>query len=276
MIFLFSQSSTDLGKYCVKTGPTHPIKKRSCSSYTLLHSIPMQSAKKELLKCHSSEANTGPKTTEVSNGQPSASTVTEVMDDLTKFMIPHIEMAKQVKSVVVEAETKLLLKSLPYPPQLPLLILDIDETLICRDVDKIIARPYIDYLFDVLYGVYEIWLWTASEEKYADFVADFLGIKSKVKNILGRSHCIKAGDIYVKNIRIFNNLDEKRVVIVDNLIVSFISELSNGVVIGTYTGNPDDKELHELANFLLDISSEEDLRIKIRESFDYTSYLKYN
>jgi hypothetical protein len=236
----------------------------------------MQSAKKELLKCHSSEANTGPKTTEVSNGQPSASTVTEVMDDLTKFMIPHIEMAKQVKSVVVEAETKLLLKSLPYPPQLPLLILDIDETLICRDVDKIIARPYIDYLFDVLYGVYEIWLWTASEEKYADFVADFLGIKSKVKNILGRSHCIKAGDIYVKNIRIFNNLDEKRVVIVDNLIVSFISELSNGVVIGTYTGNPDDKELHELANFLLDISSEEDLRIKIRESFDYTSYLKYN
>jgi len=58
-----------------------------------------------------------------------------------------------------------------------------------------------------------------------------------IKYRLYRQHCINpAPGVYVKELRIISDRDLKDTVIVDNSIVSFAYNLSNGIPIASFTG----------------------------------------
>jgi CTD small phosphatase-like protein 2 len=54
----------------------------------------------------------------------------------------------------------------------------------------------------------------------------------------------------VKDLRVIRDRELKDMVIVDNSIVSFAFQLSNGIPIAAFTGQPNDEELLYLVTYL--------------------------
>ena len=72
-----------------------------------------------------------------------------------------------------------------------------------------------------------------------------------ISHILSRNECINyvtnEGDLYFKDVSI---LSRKDTIIIDNLIVSFASNLKSGVLVNSYNGANDDEELFELKDYI--------------------------
>jgi len=102
---------------------------------------------------------------------------------------------------------------------------------------------------------YEICVFTAGEQAYADAILDFIDEdKTIIKHRLYRHHCIKAAPrVYVKDLRIIADRDLKDMVIVDNSIISFLFNMENGVPIHSFTGQPNDEELMYMVSYLEEI-----------------------
>jgi CTD small phosphatase-like protein 2 len=66
--------------------------------------------------------------------------------------------------------------------------------------------------------------------------------------------------VYVKDLRVIADRDMKDIVIVDNSIVSFAFQLSNGVPISAFVGQPNDEELLFMVTLLEEIYSFDDIR----------------
>lgn len=117
--------------------------------------------------------------------------------------------------------------------------------------------------------LYEICVFTAGEQIYADTVLDFIDQdRSVIKFRLYRQHCINpASGVYVKDLSIISDRDLKDVVIVDNSIVSFAYNLSNGIPIASFIGQQKDEELLFMVSFLEEIYSVVDVRPLINETF---------
>jgi CTD small phosphatase-like protein 2 len=66
--------------------------------------------------------------------------------------------------------------------------------------------------------------------------------------------------VFVKDLRIIEDRELKDIVIVDNSIVSFAFQLSNGVPISSFTGQENDEELLFMVTLLEEIYCFEDIR----------------
>ena len=66
------------------------------------------------------------------------------------------------------------------------------------------TRPYLDNSLEHLAKFYEIAVFTAGEQSYADAILDYLDEERQIiKHRLYRHHCVKVADgIYVKDLRI--------------------------------------------------------------------------
>jgi hypothetical protein len=65
--------------------------------------------------------------------------------------------------------------------------------------------------------------------------------------------------LFVKDLSLFNNLDLTKVLFVDNHIFSFAANLKNGIPVVDYLGNVNDCELLKVANYVANLSKEENL-----------------
>jgi Dullard-like phosphatase family protein len=142
--------------------------------------------------------------------------------------------------------------------------LDLDETLIFsyelpvegEDGDElrlvVHARPGAQDFLERLSTKYEILIFTAAEESYAQEAVALLDPKGRfVSRLLTRQHCIRIGeDVLVKDLRILGDRDLERVLIADNEICSFAFQLSHGIPVPPYTGAEEDNELSSLADYL--------------------------
>ena len=88
----------------------------------------------------------------------------------------------------------------------------------------IIARPLLDAFLDDMSKLFEIWVWTASDRAYAEYALDIIvpGCKH-IKKVLTSEYCIVNNGCYIKDIRIFEGMNMNKIIIVDNLLVSFAS-----------------------------------------------------
>lgn len=92
---------------------------------------------------------------------------------------------------------------------------------------------------------FEIIVFTASQQSYADSVLDEFDIEGLIRHRLYREHCLKLeDDLYAKDLRVINR-DLSQVVLVDNSAVSFLCQPENGIPILPFTGG-EDRELLEL------------------------------
>ena len=84
-------------------------------------------------------------------------------------------------------------------------------------------RPYLDMALDFLAKFYEICVFTAGTQDYADACLDYLDPEKEIiKHRLYRQHCVNPiNGVYVKDLRIIRDRDIKDILIVDNSIISF-------------------------------------------------------
>lgn len=176
--------------------------------------------------------------------------------------------------------------SLGSQKQKKLLIFDMDETLVAakfkgsipegfvenfkfpfKDTEiSVRLRPYVDDVLEKLSGFYEIIVFTAGEQAYADNILDHIDPSKKIfRKRLYRTDCTQIDNFFIKDLDIILDRDRENIVIVDNSILSFAFDLDNGVPIGSFMGTEqEDQELLFLYSFLEENKDCADIREPIK------------
>lgn len=116
--------------------------------------------------------------------------------------------------------------------------------------------------------LYEVILFTASEEKYARSIIDYLDPEHKIfDHCLFKNSCINVNGFWVKDLRIFGNRQMKNLVIIDNFMPSYLFQLENGIPISTWTGEFYDKKLLHVMEMLDYLHDVPDVREVIRKTY---------
>ena len=129
-------------------------------------------------------------------------------------------------------------------------------------------RPHLIEALKEISKNYYIVIYTASDHHYADTVLDFIDKKKEFfKYRLYRRNCKYMKDkfddkikFYCKDLEIFEGIDLKDMIIIDNSILSYALQLNNGIPIMPYKDSKNDFELMFLAGYLNSICEFEDLR----------------
>lgn len=142
------------------------------------------------------------------------------------------------------------------------LVLDLDETLVHS---SFLAIPHADYRFNIgveqnpvgvfvcvrpgaekflreLGSLYEIVIFTASCQVYADPVIDFIDKGRVVKYRLYREACTDFNGSFVKDLSRLNRPLEK-IIIIDNSSVAYLLQPYNAIPISSWFDDPTDNEL---------------------------------
>ena len=138
------------------------------------------------------------------------------------------------------------------------LVLDLDETLVHfvqgeNDSNNIVQiRPGAEQFIEDLSEYFEIIIFTAAKQDYADLVIDGVDLNHKVSGRLYRDHTIKLGDGYIKDLSKLGR-DLKKMLIVDNCADNFSLQPKNGLKIKDFEGDPEDNELEFLKEDLIEM-----------------------
>lgn len=97
---------------------------------------------------------------------------------------------------------------------------------------------------------YEIVIFTAASQDYADFILDVLDSeKTFLSHRLYRQHTQYDDGVYVKDLSILGR-DLSKTIIIDNIKENFERQERNGIEILSWTSDPHDRELDKLQIFL--------------------------
>ena len=140
-------------------------------------------------------------------------------------------------------------------------------------------RPYWKKTMKLIKRYYNIVVFTASHQAYADAVLDFMDPDKKYfKHRLYRNNCslvdIDGSKFYVKDLDIFDEFyDLKDIVIIDNSVLSFLYHLENGIPIVPYYNEDKDSSLYVVGLYLMHIYKENDLRKANKKYINLDSFL---
>jgi len=153
---------------------------------------------------------------------------------------------------------------LPPPQQKPgkegepvyTLVLDMDETLIHFEEvggkGRFFIRPYAERFLKEMAELYEIVVFTAGVQEYADKVLDILDPNKYITHRLYRQHLTLRPGIILKDLSKIGR-DLFRTMIIDNAPENFKLQPDNGIEIISWYNNPYDTELLELMPFLTEL-----------------------
>ena len=133
----------------------------------------------------------------------------------------------------------------------------------------IFLRPGVRKFLEEVSKYFEVGIFTASVQEYADAAINFLDPENKyIKFRFYRNSCINVGDLVrVKNLRILKNIPLKDIVLVDNNMYSFAPQLDNGILINSFFCDKKDDELENVLSYLIEfILPADDVR-KANEQF---------
>jgi hypothetical protein len=185
----------------------------------------------------------------------------------------QVTMAKQIDIQFLEKQIEIRKIDLLSPPHKPVIIFDLDETLILNEGSSIKTRPYFESVLSELSQLYELWIWSATDAVYVNAVVDILDpYRVYFSLLLDKTYCIWVGDKPVKDIRIFNNIDLSNIAIVDNYLFSFVGTLDNGILVQSFNGDDDDTELKQLLGLLLHLMHFSSIRIALKECINLEHY----
>jgi len=96
---------------------------------------------------------------------------------------------------------------------------------------------------------YELVIWTAATQDYADWVIDQIDPDRLIHHRLYRQHALPWGPLFAKDLsRLGRDLD--RTLIIDNVQENFMMQPNNGIFIATWYDDPQDTALFELIPLL--------------------------
>mmetsp|Transcript_2653 Transcript_2653/g.4267 ORF Transcript_2653/g.4267 Transcript_2653/m.4267 type:complete len:368 (+) Transcript_2653:35-1138(+) len=163
-------------------------------------------------------------------------------------------------------------------PQKLTLILDLDETLVHSsfqpvpnpdfvipvEVDGTVhrvfvcKRPGVDEFMRRVGELYEVVVFTASVDKYANPVLDLLDKHNAVHFRLFREACVMANGALVKDLTKLGR-DLNKVIIVDNSPTSYMLQPQNAVPIGSWFDDMSDQQLAFLLSWFEEVHQQEDV-----------------
>ena len=152
------------------------------------------------------------------------------------------------------------------------LVIDLDETLIHYSEENkfkyISIRPNATKFLEIAGKFFELIIFTAAEEDYADIILNSIDLKKSISHRLYRKHLEydhKSGN-YVKNLASIGR-DISKICIVDDDEDNFVLQPDNGIRIRSYFGNKNDMELCKLWKKLKIITEKKynDIRPIIKE-----------
>lgn len=206
-----------------------------------------------------------------------------------------------INSIAAPSEDTLVEKKFYLPPQgepKKTLIFDLDEILIHRNKDPeahcdsrievkfpsgektsigIIIRPFARNCLQKLSKYFELIIFTASHPCYANEVINLLDPKGEIFSArVFRDRCCQTEEgIFVKDLRVLANRNEKDILIVDNAVYSYGFNLHNGVPLLPFFGDKKDAELLDLCGFLIKMKDVNDLRKVVKKYFMIDLFEKY-
>lgn len=137
-------------------------------------------------------------------------------------------------------------------------------------------RPFAHKFLQKLSQKFEVVLFSASREDYAEKVLSVLDpSKSVIKECLFRQNCVPYKGICMKDFGVIDNRKKEDLIMVDNQLFSFALDLPNGILVKSYMGEPDDKELEPLANALFELKNYEDTTAWIQKTFNTEAFYDY-
>lgn len=135
------------------------------------------------------------------------------------------------------------------------------------------VRPYARECLQEANKAFEVMVFTASHQCYADRVLDYLDPTGQlIHHRLYRDSCLPSQGLYIKDLRVLANRRLQDVVLVDNAVYSFAHQLDNGVPIVSWFEDQEDKELWHLMKYLAVLAEAEDVRQVNRATFRLHSF----
>lgn len=112
---------------------------------------------------------------------------------------------------------------------------------------------------------YEIVIFTAAMQDYADWVIDQIDPEGYIKYRLYRQHALPCGSIYIKDLSRIGR-DISKMIIVDNVPENFQLQPDNGIFITSWFDDANDTALNELTPILCEIVKKNvpDVRIALK------------
>jgi CTD small phosphatase-like protein 2 len=126
--------------------------------------------------------------------------------------------------------------TLGLPPSRDLtLVLDLDETLVHYvevpgTIGKYLTRPYAHEFLKRMNALYELVIFTAAMQDYADWVLDDLDKDHLIHHRLYRQHATPKGIVFLKDLSRIGR-DVSKTIIVDNVAENFLLHPDNGISI---------------------------------------------
>lgn len=178
------------------------------------------------------------------------------------------------------------------------LLLDMDETLIHSEEFKqgvsynlvvkipgcppgannkigVFVRPFCKEFLSILKKNFELVIFTAARQDYADQVLNALDPHNEFFSArLYRQNCSKVGGTYVKDFRVIKNRNPRDMILVDNLVYSFAADMPNGIPIKPFMRGGEDCELEYLAGKLKDLKSFMDVEVFLDTHFGFRDFYK--
>lgn len=123
----------------------------------------------------------------------------------------------------------------------------------------VLKRPGVDEFLIEMAKHYEIVIYTASLNKYADPLLDLLDPKRVIRTRLFRESCVYYEGNYVKDLSLLDR-ELSDTIIVDNSPSSYIFHPENAIDCSSYIDDPSDRELDQIAAFLKGAKDVRDVR----------------
>jgi len=120
-------------------------------------------------------------------------------------------------------------------------------------------RPGVDDFLLEMAKHYEIVVYTASLNKYADVLLDLLDPHRVIRTRLFRESCVFYEGNYVKDLSLLNR-DLSQCVIIDNSPASYLFHPENAIDCTSFIDDVSDRELDHIGKFLVGVTDVVDLR----------------
>ena len=174
------------------------------------------------------------------------------------------------------------------------LVLDLDETLVHCSIDKtneydlifpvifngesykvyMKKRPYFQEFLEFASENFEVVIFTASQQCYADKLLNLVDPENKLIHYrLFRQHCINVEGNFVKDLRVLGR-DLSKTMIIDNSPPAFTYQIDNGIPIVSWYENKKDQELLKTIPVLMKLLTVNDVKTNIKKYFKIKKLLK--
>jgi carboxy-terminal domain RNA polymerase II polypeptide A small phosphatase len=120
-------------------------------------------------------------------------------------------------------------------------------------------RPGVDEFLVEMAKYYEIVIYTASLNKYADPLLDLLDTHKVIRTRLFRESCVYFEGNYVKDLSLLDR-DLSQSIIIDNSPSSYSFHPSNAIDCSSFIDDVRDRELEQIAAFLKGVKDVKDVR----------------